>query len=242
MSVPKMRLADRVASDLQNMIFTKYQPGDKLPVENELAQLFSVSRVTVREAIRQLNTMGIVDVRQGEGTFVEQLTPSSFMRPMLPMLTLSDVDLADIFEVRMLIECRAAEYATQWATDEEIAQLKATLEEMEEAALAGDIRLHNEIDVRFHNEIAKCSHNQVITVICELITELIKESVFYSCSVPSHIVNSVVYHNRIYHALVERNASEVKQAMSEHLAGGLSFVLETREAKSAPAGADDSRS
>jgi len=242
MSVPKMRLADRVASDLQNMIFTKYQPGDKLPVENELAQLFSVSRVTVREAIRQLNTMGIVDVRQGEGTFVEQLTPSSFMRPMLPMLTLSDVDLADIFEVRMLIECRAAEYATQRATDEEIAQLKATLEEMEEAALAGDIRLHNEIDVRFHNEIAKCSHNQVITVICELITELIKESVFYSCSVPSHIVNSVVYHNRIYHALVERNASEVKQAMSEHLAGGLSFVLETREAKSAPAGADDSRS
>lgn len=242
MSVPKMRLADRVASDLQNMIFTKYQPGDKLPVENELAQLFSVSRVTVREAIRQLNTMGIVDVRQGEGTFVEQLTPSSFMRPMLPMLTLSDVDLADIFEVRMLIECRAAEYATQRATDEEIAQLKATLEEMEEAALAGDIRLHNEIDVRFHNEIAKCSHNQVITVICELITELIKESVFYSCSVPSHIVNSVVYHNRIYHALVERNASEVKQAMSEHLAGGLSFVLETREANSAPAGADDSRS
>ena len=242
MSVPKMRLADRVASDLQNMIFTKYQPGDKLPVENELAQLFSVSRVTVREAIRQLNTMGIVDVRQGEGTFVEQLTPSSFMRPMLPMLTLSDVDLADIFEVRMLIECRAAEYATQRATDEEIAQLKVTLEEMEEAALAGDIRLHNEIDVRFHNEIAKCSHNQVITVICELITELIKESVFYSCSVPSHIVNSVVYHNRIYHALVERNASEVKQAMSEHLAGGLSFVLETREAKSAPAGADDSRS
>lgn len=242
MSVPKMRLADRVASDLQNMIFTKYQPGDKLPVENELAQLFSVSRVTVREAIRQLNTMGIVDVRQGEGTFVEQLTPSSFMRPMLPMLALSDVDLADIFEVRMLIECRAAEYATQRATDEEIAQLKATLEEMEEAALAGDIRLHNEIDVRFHNEIAKCSHNQVITVICELITELIKESVFYSCSVPSHIVNSVVYHNRIYHALVERNASEVKQAMSEHLAGGLSFVLETREANSAPAGADDSRS
>lgn len=230
MSVSKTRLADRVAADMQNMIFTKYQPGDKLPVENELAQIFSVSRATVREAVRQLNTMGIVDVRQGEGTFVEQLTPSSFMRPMLPMLTLSNVDLADIFEVRMLIECRAAEYATQRASDEEIAALKITLEEMEEAALTGDIRLHNEIDVRFHNEIAKCSHNQVITVICELITELIKESVFYSCSIPSHIVNSVVYHNRIYHALVERNAAEVKQAMSEHLAGGLSFVLETRSA------------
>ena len=224
MAVSKVRLADRVAAEIQSMIFEKYQPGDKLPVENELAQLFSVSRVTVREAIKQLNTFGIVDVRQGEGTFVEQLTPSSFMRPMLPMLTLSSVDLKDIFEVRILIECRAAERTAKFASDEELLHLKTTVEEMETAALSGEIRKYNDIDVRFHNEIARFSHNQVITVISELITDMIKESIFYSCSTPSHLVNSVVYHNRIYHALANRDAALASKLMSEHLSSGLSFV------------------
>lgn len=232
MGVTKMRLADRVASDIQSMIFTKYQPGDKLPVENELAQLFSVSRVTVREAVKQLHTMGIVDVRQGEGTFVEQLTPSSFMRPMLPMLTLSNADLVDIFEVRLLIECWAAQRAAQQATDEELAHLKQTVDEMEEAALTGEIRRYNEIDVRFHNEIARFSHNEVIAVISELITDMIKESIFYSCSTPSHIVNSVVYHHRIYQALARRDSQEVSRLMSEHLTSGLSFVQENPNAPS----------
>ena len=159
----KVRLADRVASDIQSMIFDKYQPGDKLPVENELAQLFSVSRVTVREAIKQLNTLGIVDVRQGDGTFVKQLSPASFMRPMLPMLTLSNVDLEDIFEARILIEGHAAECAAKLATDEEILRLKSTLDEMEQVAITGEILSYNECDVRFHNEIACYIHNQVIS-------------------------------------------------------------------------------
>lgn len=230
MSVAKMRLADRVSADIQTMIFNNYKPGDRLPVENELAQMFSVSRITVREAIRQLNTMGVVDVRQGEGTFVNQLTPTSFMRPMLPMLTLSNVDLEDIFEVRLLIECRAAEYAALRATEEELSMLKATLLEAETTALSGEISKYNEIDVRFHNEIARCSHNQVITVINELIIDMIKESIIHTCNTPSHLVDSIVYHNRIYHALAERNAKEVSNLMKEHLSNALRFLQGNRAA------------
>ncbi len=224
MNSTKVRLADQVTSDLQAMIFNKYSPGDRLPVENELAQLFSVSRITIREAISKLSTMGIIDVRQGDGTFVKRLSPASFMQPMLPMLALSDVDLADVFDVRLLIESRAAELAAERITEEEQKKLQNTFDIMEQAALSNEIRKYNELDVQFHKEIAAISGNQVIAVICELITEMIRESIFYSCHIPSHIMNSVIYHNRIYNAIKDHNAPLAAQMMREHLRGGLAFA------------------
>lgn len=224
MNSTKVRLADQVMSDLQAMIFNKYSPGDRLPVENELAQLFSVSRITIREAISKLSTMGIIDVRQGDGTFVKRLSPASFMQPMLPMLALSDVDLADVFDVRLLIESRAAELAAERITEEEQKKLQNTFDIMQQAALSNEIRKYNELDVQFHKEIAAISGNQVIAVICELITEMIRESIFYSCHIPSHIMNSVIYHNRIYNAIKDHNAPLAAQMMREHLRGGLAFA------------------
>lgn len=224
MNSTKVRLADQVTSDLQAMIFNKYSPGDRLPVENELAQLFSVSRITIREAISKLSTMGIIDVRQGDGTFVKRLSPASFMQPMLPMLALSDVDLADVFDVRLLIESRAAELAAERITEEEQKKLQNTFDIMEQATLSNEIRKYNELDVQFHKEIAAISGNQVIAVICELITEMIRESIFYSCHIPSHIMNSVIYHNRIYNAIKDHNAPLAAQMMREHLRGGLAFA------------------
>lgn len=224
MGASKTRLADRVAADLQNLIFTEYKAGDQLPVENELAQQFSVSRITIREAISKLSTMGIIDVRQGEGTFVKQLAPASFMRPMLPMLSLCDADYEDILEVRLLIECSAVESAAQRATGEELELLKTSLDNMENAVLSGELRQYNEYDVDFHNQIARYSHNQVIAIINELIIDMIKESIFYSCNTSDQVLNSVIYHNRIYKALIERDAEQASRLMKEHLSGALAFI------------------
>lgn len=220
----KVRLADQVTKELQAMIFSNYKPGDRLPVENELAQHFSVSRITIREAISKLSIMGVVDVRQGEGTFIKKLSPSSFMQPMLPMLTLSNTEMSDIFEVRLIIECRAAELAAQRSTPESLSRLKELLELMEQSALCNEIQQYNTYDVQFHKEIARCSCNQVLSVICELITDMIQESIFFSCKTASHIMNSVIYHNRIYYAISEHNAEEASKAMREHLNGALTFV------------------
>lgn len=224
MSRDRVRLSDQVASKLQNMIFSKYSPGDKLPVEMELAQLFSVSRVTIREAIGKLSTMGIVDVRQGEGTFINKLSVSSFMQPMLPMLTLSNASLTEIFEVRLLIETYAAEQAALHVTKENIHLLQVPFECMEQAALTGELSQYTMNDVLFHKAIAQCSGNSVIAIICDLITEMIRESIFESCKTPAHIMNSVIYHYRIYQAISNHNAEESRKMMQEHLVGGLSFL------------------
>lgn len=74
MKIERTSLSDRVAEELQAMIRSgEYKPGDKLPTEGELMEKFSVSRITVREAVRKLRTMGLVEVRQGDGTFVKEL-------------------------------------------------------------------------------------------------------------------------------------------------------------------------
>lgn len=152
MPIAKTRLSDQVAQELQNMIADEtYKVGQKLPVENELAQMFSVSRVTVREAVRKLSVMGILDVRQGGGTFVKCLTPESFMTPVLPMLALDKKNLNDIFEVRILIECKSAELAAQNITDAQLEKLKRLLDKMDACALQEDLDTYNQYDTKFHH-------------------------------------------------------------------------------------------
>ena len=78
MKLARVRLADQVANKILEMIANGiYKPGDKLPVENEIAESFSVSRVTIREAFVKLSMMGIIDIRQGDGTFVKKVSPDS---------------------------------------------------------------------------------------------------------------------------------------------------------------------
>lgn len=125
MPVQRIKLSDQVADQLRAMITAKqYRPGEKLPVESELAAEFGVSRITVREAMHKLDVMGIVEVRQGAGTFVREITPAAYIKTLLPMLSMDNNSLKDIFEIRQIIECKSAELAALNATAEDLAQVK----------------------------------------------------------------------------------------------------------------------
>lgn len=135
MVVQRTKLSDQVADQLRSMITGKqYRPGEKLPVEAELAAQFGVSRITVREAMHKLDIMGIVDVRQGAGTFVREITPNAYIKTLLPMLSMDNNSLKDIFEIRQIIECKSAELAALNATPEDLAQVKLPLSKMAETA------------------------------------------------------------------------------------------------------------
>lgn len=224
MKITKVRLSDQVANEIQNMISSKqYVSGDKLPVEKELAQMYSVSRVTVREAISKLCMMDIIDVRQGDGTFVKSLSPMSFMKPLIPMLSLDKKDLHDIFEVRMLIECKASELAALLAAPEELHRVKVLLDKMDLCVMSTDIKKYDELDVKFHYEVAKCSHNRVIIIIHELLMEMIKDSIIASTS-PNALANSLVFHKKVYEALLEHDGEAAASLMKAHIEGGANYI------------------
>jgi len=225
MSVVRERLSDQVADELQSMIYNnKYKIGDKLPVENDLAQMFRVSRITVREAVRKLSIMGILDVRQGDGTFVKCLSPESFMKPMLPMLSLDKKNLQDIFEVRLLIECKAAELAAENATPQQLQRVRRLLDQMDTCALGDDLDDYNEYDAQFHYEIAKCSGNEVLRTIQGLLFDMIKDAIHASTSPPNALVNSCIYHKRIYEALAAHDSKNASALMGAHIEGGADYI------------------
>ncbi len=225
MSVSKKRLSDQVARELQIMIGNDlYKIGDKLPVENQLAQMFQVSRGTVREAVRRLSIMGILDVRQGGGTFVKGLSPESFMKPLLPMLTLDKKNLQDIFEVRMIIECKAAALAAQNAGEEHLKTLKILLDNMDTCAINGDLEQYNEYDAKFHYEIANSSSNEVLKTIQNLLSDMVKDAIHASISPPNALVTSCIYHKKIYEALVSRDPEQADEMMKIHITGGAEYI------------------
>ena len=225
MSVVKDRLSDQVARELQSMICNHlYQIGDKLPVENDLAQMFNVSRITIREAVRMLSIMGILDVRQGDGTFVKSLSPESFMKPLLPMLSLNKKNLEDIFEVRMLIECKSAELAAENASEEQTQALHDLLDSMEACALSGDLETYNEYDARFHYEIARFSSNEVLKTILGLLGDMLKDAIKASISPPNALTTSLIYHKKIYESILRHDSRSASDYMQAHLQGGADYV------------------
>ena len=225
MSINRTKLSDQVADEILRKIHNNdYKPGDKLPVESELAALFSVSRITVREAVGKLSMMGIIDVRQGEGTFVNSLSPGSFMKPLLPMLSLTKKNLHDIFTVRLLIECKAVELAAENALPEELEGAKTQLDEMMRHFDNMDIEKYNAHDALFHYEIVKCSHNEVLIAIQTLLMDMLKSVIEVATSPPNALETSIEAHNKIFLALTQGNAAEVVELMRMHLEGGAHYI------------------
>lgn len=225
MKVARVKLSDQVAEQLQTMIRSgEYKEGDKLPTEGVLAERFAVSRITVREAVSKLRAMDIIEVRQGEGTFVKNLTPASFMKPLFSMLSLDRKNFRDIFEVRIMIECKAAELAALRADEEALETLGRMLEQMDQCIMDNALEQYNELDARFHYEILKSSGNQILIAFGDMSMTMIRESISAGIALPNALANSIILHKRIYDAVRGRNAAEAVAFMKQHLEGAASYA------------------
>jgi len=225
MSVQRKRLSEQVAEQLKEMIISKqYLPNEKLPIESELGQIFGVSRITIREAVRQLDIMGILDVRQGAGTFVKEITPTTYIKALLPMLSMDNNSLKDIFEIRQIIECKSAELAAINATAEDLANVHIPLSQMAAAVQAGKLKHYNELDVRFHYEVVKCTHNQVLITIQELLSDLVEGSVSMGITPLNALEHSLLYHQKIYEAIQKHNRVSAAGLMNAHIEGGFIYA------------------
>lgn len=224
----KVRLADDIADKISVMIHDKYVPGDKLPTESELAQMFSVSRVTIREAISKLTYSGLIDVRQGEGTFVNDISLVRMAQSLRPFFSAKKHKMYDIFEFRLFLETKAAELAAQRATPEEISQMEKTLEEMDNVLINEDLISYHRLDSRFHYEIACCSHNELMLSIHELLRDLVDNTIGISTT-PNSLAISVILHKRIYASICQKNSEQASSAMYTHIADAAKFALHDQE-------------
>ncbi|MBQ9594183.1 MAG: FadR family transcriptional regulator [Lachnospiraceae bacterium] len=158
--VAKQGLADQVIEQLKTMILTgQLSPGDKLPPERDLAASFGVSRASVREAIHSLSTMGILEARVGDGTYICDGSQSA-LNQLSWAVFLSGGGDAQLKEARRVIEPAIAQIAAEKAAPQDIARLKKILKQME--ASLGDPAAAAEADFAFHVELSRIAGNEIL--------------------------------------------------------------------------------
>jgi DNA-binding FadR family transcriptional regulator len=157
--IHKKSLAEEVASKLQEQISEGYYKiNDKLPIETELMKSFGVGRSSIREAMKLLSNSGLLKIKQGLGTFVQEI--NSTREPMNDKLMRAKVQ--DIDEVRQLLELKIAEKAALNRTDDDIKAMKLHLANRVKAAKEGLLEECIEADVQFHIAIAEASKNEIL--------------------------------------------------------------------------------
>lgn len=211
------RLSDKVADMLLDRILTSgLRPGDRLPSERELGEQFGVSRTVVREATRSLAARGIIDIRAGVGLCVAALDTSAVSSTMrLFMHGSEELTYHEVHEVRRLLEIEAAGLAAERATDEDLEELRLSMERLEEAGDDADLLALR--DVEFHRTICRLTHNPLYVIMLDSIGDILVEIRLATVHIPHRLPKLVVVHRRIYDAIADHNTARARQAMRTHL-------------------------
>jgi GntR family transcriptional repressor for pyruvate dehydrogenase complex len=205
----------KVAEQLQARIVNKLKPGDMLPPERELVQRFGVSRSSIRDAIRSLEAVGLLEPRQGVGTVVRHLPTDAVVTPVAKVLLQKRKLINELLDVRMITEPPLAWRAALHATAEQIAELETILSRQEEKVRRGE--LATEEDSAFHYTIALAADNSVMLKLVHVLMDLLRETRERSLQVGGRPRKSLAGHRRILAALKQGDPAAAEAAMRRHL-------------------------
>lgn len=212
---PKM-LSESVADDILTMITVdkRFEAGDKLPNENELALELGVSRTTLREAVRILVTSNVLEIRRGKGTFVTEHAHSAKFSG-LSELAEATSNIKDLFEMRLIFEPENAYLAAKRATKKELAAILEYGEKVEAKILSGEDRTKEE--QAFHEAIAKATHNEFMNQLIPIIFEGIQSGVILLQKNEQLSEKNMKDDRMIMEFLAQRNADGARTAMRLHI-------------------------
>lgn len=208
-----------IAQQIEQAILEKrYQPGSKLPSENELCDQFGVSRTSVREALTTLEAQGLIDIVKGKGMFVRQISSETVVAPLQNYLKLSfdRSYVLDLVHARQIIEPAIASYAALNYKERDLMLLQKNIKELK-ACEGGYLELAN-LDASFHMLLAHSSQNVIVPLLLAPIHRLmpeLKSSVYKTVGDAKE--SAIVWHQKILDAVITRDAKAAESAMSEHL-------------------------
>ena len=174
-AVEKRRAYEDIVQQVLTLIENgKLKRGDQLPSERELTEAFKVSRTTVREAIRTLESMKLLQCRQGNGTFVLASSEEALIQPLAAALFNANDNIRDIFYIRKIIEPHVASLAAENATPQEVEEMEKILHEQEACIGRGGSVL--ETNTLFHNRLAGATKNRVIERLLLALIDLLHQA------------------------------------------------------------------
>lgn len=213
--IKRNNISNQVFEQLKEEIITKrWAPGTKIPSENELTNMLGVSRITIREALQRLVILGLLETRQGEGTFVKELSPGIYMNSLIPLFFLDPPGTIEVLEYRKVIEVGSIALAVQKGTEEDINKLEEIWEKMK--MYKDDIDRFAEEDLNFHLALAESTRNSVIIKTNYIIKDILKHSM-HNIVHSLGTVDGLYYHKEIINAIKERNVVKAQELMKEHV-------------------------
>jgi GntR family transcriptional repressor for pyruvate dehydrogenase complex len=215
-AIKKIRIHEEVVSQVHELIKEgRFKAGDQLPSERELAETFKVSRTSVREALRALETHGLIISRTGTGNFIANLPVESLVAPLAKLLIEEKTALADIFEMRKLIEPHIAALAAERATKTDIERMKRILEDQSEAVNRGETGV--EADAQLHFAIGQATQNHALEKLVSGLMEMLSRSREESLQTADRRNVSIESHRQIVAAIEKHDQKKAREAMQRHI-------------------------
>jgi GntR family transcriptional regulator, transcriptional repressor for pyruvate dehydrogenase complex len=204
-----------------------WKAGDRIPPERQLCQQLGIARTSLREALKAMELVGMVDGRVGDGTFVCPRT-EFLSRPLLWAFTGTDrSELHDIMEARTIIEENLAGLAARRASNEDIASIGQAVQAMRDSIARGDSIL--EADMTFHIAVATAARNEVLRNAVQLLRNLLRQWIFYKLLIPDVAPAVLKRHVAIYKAISQHKPSAARNAMRLHLEETMKLVTHVVE-------------
>ncbi|WP_026695316.1 FadR/GntR family transcriptional regulator [Peribacillus kribbensis] len=215
------KIYEQVAEAIHDMIRSgNLKPGEKLDSVEQLASHFQVGRSAIREALTSLKAMGLIEIRQGEGTYIKQFETDHIAYPVSAAILMNKEDIAHLLEVRKILEVGTAYSAAQKRSDSNLLDMEHALKEMKQSS--GNEKLSEQADVKFHLAIAEGSKNPLLSSLMNhvsgMMAETIKETrdlwLFSKQATADRLYEE---HAAIYNAIKEQNPEKARSIMHQHI-------------------------
>lgn len=213
--IRKKRVYREVANQIEQLILTKLQPGDKLPGERELAQMLGVSRSSLRDALLRLEIMGLIESRQGSATVVCDVSSDALILPLAKVISHQRHLIEELLDFRLMLEPLLAARAARRATEEDIGAMDKIL--TRQASKVHEGKLAMEEDSEFHYAIAKASRNGVVLKVLDVVMDMLRETRARSLQTKGRPRKSLSGHLRIMAAIQRHDAEAAEAAMRQHI-------------------------
>jgi GntR family transcriptional repressor for pyruvate dehydrogenase complex len=220
--IRRLAITDEVLSRFRDLILQRVlTPGCKLPSERELVRVLGVSRPTLRQAMKALQVLGIIRSRQGDGSYLAEVTSDILKGPLDFALALKGTAKPDLFETRQALEVKLAALAAERRTAEDLQNMRLALAGMK--ASAGVPDQWCEHDIEFHSRIVEAAKNGVMASIMEMLSHMLVQSRTETVRILTDYEGSLRSHERVFEEIERQDRSGAAEAMAEHFR-----LMETR--------------
>lgn len=214
--IRRMSISDQVCDQIKQLILNKdWKPGERIPSETELAEVFGVSRVSIREALLKLNAIGLLESRFSGGNYVREVGADIYVNAIIPTAYVSSNSLLELLEFRQVMEAKQAGLAARKAKPEDVERLEAIYQGMVEAE--GNLEAFSEADLEFHIELARITQNSLLMACMELIRDVLGKNMQRLVTKRGY-ERGIKDHRKIIEAIRKNDERGATRLMDDHVA------------------------